>query len=471
MRRRARGLAVMLLVLLAPPLRGLIPATELRAAIPVGPAGRLPELPATSPPVATATPAVFVLSVEGTVTAGTARYVASGIRRAEREGAAAVVLRLNTPGGLVSATLDILRATARAGRPVVVWVAPSGGIAASAGAFILVGAHVAAMAPGTTVGAAMPVVVDPTGGETRAADEKTTRFLAGHMRSVARERGRPVEVAEAFVTENLTLDAREAREQGIADLLAEDFDELLSAIHGREVRTAAGPVTLETDGATARALGMSPGERLQDLVSNPQLAFLLLIGGAYALYLGLSAPGTLVPEVLGAIALLLGIFGLGLFQTNVAGVLLMALGFAFLLAEAFTPTFGALGIGGALALLLGAILLPREPLMPTGWHRAFQGTAAGAVLAAAAISFTAVAAVLRARRQRRRAGPPLEDRFGVATTDLEPEGSVRLAGELWRARAAGGKRVAAGTRVEVVSRDGLLLTVRPAEPARPPGRE
>ncbi len=402
---------------------------------------------------------VMVLEVDGVITGGVGTYLASRVRAAGPAGFGLVVVRLNTPGGLVSATLEAVSAFAEATLPVVTFVGPPGAIAASAGAFLAVGSHLAAMAPGTTVGAAMPVVLSP-GGRTEPADDKTVNFLAGHMRSLARERGRPPGIAERFVTENLTLDSVEAREAGIVELLAADLDDLLRRLDGRELVVGEERLVLRTAGAEVMPVAMTPGESLQHLVSNPQLAFVLLIGGAWAVYLGLTLPGTLVPEVLGAVALVLGIYGLGLFANNVAGLILMALGLGFLVGEAFTPTFGVLGAGGALSLLLGALLLPREPLMPGGWFADFRATAVGAVVVVTAITFIVVGQVVRSRRARPHVAVPEVGPVAVVLEPLDPVGSVRVGHEVWSARAAEGQ-VPAGARVRVIGREGLLLVVEP----------
>lgn len=415
-------------------------------------------------------PTVVVVRVDDLITAGMAEFIVEELERAQDLGVPAVVIQLNTPGGLVDATLKILQAISQAEVPVITWVGPPGAIAASAGSFILVAGHVAAMAPGTTTGAAMPVTLDPAGGEPQPAEEKTINFLAGHLRSLARARGRPADVVEEFVTENRTLEADEALELGVVDLVAEDVDALLKAVDGRTVRLPGErEATLHTADAPVEEARMTLQRRFQHLVSNPELAFLLLVGGAYGLYLGLVSPGTLVPETLGAILVLLGIYGLGLFETSLTGILLVLLGLAFLIAEAFVTTHGILAVAGAISLALGALLLPREPLLPGPWLIAFRNTAVGVALAFAALSGLVLTAVVRTRRQRAREGTGAEfPRRGRTTTPLSPEGWVRLGGELWRARSEG-QAVPAGVEVEVVAREGLTVVVRPVGPAQPAG--
>ncbi|HEY8449482.1 MAG TPA: NfeD family protein [Bacillota bacterium] len=412
-------------------------------------------------------PRVRVAHVEGLITAGTAAFVDDAIAAAAEAGDDALLIVLDTPGGLVDATIEIIQAMAAAPLPVIVYVGPSGAIAASAGSFILVAGHVAAMAPGTTTGAAMPVAIDPTGqGPPAAADEKTIRFLAGHLRSLARERGRPVDIVERFVTENLTLDATEALERGVIDVIAASPEQLLEQIDGRAVRLGEREHVLRTAGAERVDAQMSASQRFKHLVSNPQLAFLLLIGGAYALYFGLASPGTLIPETLGAVLVLLGLYGLGLFGTNLAGLLLIGLGLVFLVLEWFAPTHGALTAAGAVSILLGALLLPAEPLLPDAWFSGFRATAIGLAIGAGLLSALTTGAILRSRRKVQPYPTGGVAPRGRVVETLSPTGRVRVGGELWWARSADGSTVTAGSEIEVVGREGLTLIVRAVERER-----
>jgi len=409
-------------------------------------------------------PKVVVLDIDGMITAGTAAYLTDRInkigeektRAGKAQAKNAVIIRINTPGGLVDATLDILRTFSASPVPVVTFVAPSGSIAASAGSFLLVGSHVAAMAPGTTVGAAMPVEINPAGGQRRAADEKTISFLAGHMKSIAAQKGRPPEIAAAFVTDNLTLNTDMAVKSGVVDLIAADLPSLLKKLDGRKVKLQKETVTLKTAGAVVMELPMTTVEKLQNKVSNPQVAFLLLLAGAAALFFGLSAPGTVVLETLGAILLVLGIYGMGLFSTNTAGIAFIVLGLGLITAEIFTPTFGVLGMGGVISLVLGALLLPQEPLLPNKWYHIFRGTVLGGVSVLALVLLTVVAAVIRSRRSRNLKRIPKE---GKVIEELNPEGLVKVEGELWRAKSK--SPVSQNTTVIVTGRKGLTLLVEP----------
>ncbi len=407
---------------------------------------------------------VVVIEVEGMITTGQQNFIIRQVADAEAKGAQLLVIILDTPGGLVDATIKINQAIMSAALPVAVLVAPSGAIAASAGSFIVLSADIAAMAPGTTIGAAHPVELTPEG--SAPADEKTTAFLAEHLRSLAKAKGRPADVAEKFVTENLSLSAWDAEEAGIIDMLASGLTDLLSSLDGTTVEKEGLEYHLNTPAAPLRYPGMTLSEKMQNLLSDPQVAFLLLMVGLLGLYFGFSNPGTFVPEVLGGILLIMGIYGIGLFDTNTTGIVLLLLGVGLIIAEIFTPGFGVLGLGGALSLMAGAVLLPFEPLMSADWYGSFRLTAIGIVLAVILLAAALTAAVIYSRRRWKDGGsyfnPPQR---GIAVSDLAPEGQIKARGELWLARSDDGSRIEAGTGVEIVRAETLYLWVRPLESA------
>ncbi len=405
---------------------------------------------------------IYVVEVDGAVTAGLRSFLERQIEAAEDDGAQLFVLQMNTPGGLVDATLKINELFLNADFPVAVLVAPSGAIAGSAGAFILVSSDIAAMAPGTTVGAAMPVAISPEGAE--ATDDKTIQFYASHMRSMAKEQGRPEDLAEKFVTENLTLDAREALEEGMIEHLAGSVPELLEALDGSEIEKQGVTHQLNTVDAPIEQPEMNLREGLQDWLSDPQISFFVLMIGFLGIYFGLSAPGTIVPEVSGLILLVLGIYGLGLFDTNTTGIIMLLLGAGLIAAEIFTSGFGILGIGGAASLLAGAVLLPTEPLMEADWYGTFLVTVVGTVIGLLIIVLVVAQRVLHSRRQHKGGStyfnPPEK---GVVIEELNPEGMIKSRGELWKARSSDNQRIPKGTEVEVEKAETLQLWVRPAE--------
>lgn len=414
-------------------------------------------------PVAAEQPVIYTISVNDMVTAGTAKHIQRGLILAENNGADAAVILLNTPGGLVTATLDILQAMSASNIPVITYVSPEGAIAASAGVFILINGHIAAMSPGTTCGAAMPVTMPAPGEETRAADQKTINFLAGHIKSTAGERGRPGDLAEKFVTENLTLENNEALEQGIVDLNANSLSELTDKIHGMKTRTKAGDMVMNTAGAGIKDIPMNLSEQAIDVFSNPTLAMILLMLGIYGLIIGFYSPGFYLPEVLGSICLITGLAGIGLFQGNLTAGLLILLGIGLLVAEFFAPTHGALGTGGIISIILGILFFPAEPLMPTGWFAMFKVMAFGTGVIGAVLVFIVVLGVSRLRRRKPAHGEAeFINKTGVVVEELKPSGQIKLKGEIWQAFSKNGHTIGTGEKVKVIERRGLNLIVEPA---------
>lgn len=414
------------------------------------------------------TPLVLTVQVDDMITAGTTAQIRRSIEEAENRQADALVILLNTPGGLVDATLDIVSLMAESQVPVITYVSPQGAIAASAGAFILLGGDVAAMTPGTTTGAAMPVTLSPGEEGAQTADDKTVLFLAGHIRSIAESRNRPGDVAERFVTENLTLSTREALEAGIIDLTAVNLASLLEEVHGREVFIDGERVVLHTSGASVEAMEKSLTERITHLISNPQITFILLLLGVYGLIIGFGNPGTFVPEVMGAIALVLALFGLGMFEINIFAMVLILLGLGLLVAEALTPTYGVLGTGGVISLVLGILYLPMEPLVARRWLVQFRLMAIGVGAVGAVFLVVLLGGLMRLRRLPVKMGSHEFSReMGVAVTPLQPEGMIQIRGELWKAKTLHNETLPEGTRVWVVERRQLLCLVERAEEAVP----
>ncbi|HZK17771.1 MAG TPA: nodulation protein NfeD [Clostridia bacterium] len=417
----------------------------------------------------TVVPPIAMLDVSGMITQGTASYLDRGIKSlTERENPVqAVIINLNTPGGLVDATLDILGTFSESPVPVISYVSPSGAIAASAGSFILVGSHIAAMAPGTTTGAAMPIELAPTG-ERNAADEKTISFLAGHMESIASLRGRPPEIAAAFVTENLTLNSEEALKSKIIDYESSSLGTLLDQINNTEVKMEEETITLVTKGAEIINVPMNFSEDLQNKVSDPQIAFLLLAAGAAALYFGLSTPGTVVLETLGALLLILAVYGMGLFSTSATGIILIVLGLVLIAAELFTAATGVFAVGGAASIILGALLFPQEPLLPGNWYSLFLKTVFGTGIVLALTGILIATAVIRSRRKRYTAKQPLKT--GRVVKEINPVGMVKVRGELWRAKAVDNIPISVDTLVTVTERKGLTLLVEPQKQTNKGGK-
>lgn len=396
-----------------------------------------------------------VVELDGVVHAVSAAHVVSAIDRADAAGAPLLVLRLNTPGGYDTAMRQVVDRMLSARTPIAAFVAPSGARAASAGFVIALAADVAAMAPGTNMGAAHPV-----GGGAETDDvmrQKVTADAAAYVRSKAERRGRPVEWAEKAVTESRSYTEREAVEHGLADLVANDLTALLTALEGREVRRFdGGRVTLRVAGHALATERMTWRQEVLATIARPEILFLLLLGALAGLGTEISHPGLLFPGVVGALCLVLFLFASQIVPINGAGVALVLLAIALFAAEVKVTSYGLLTVGGLVSMILGAMMLIDAPVPDM---RVPLGTIVPAALAFAAGAFALVRLVVQAQRRVPVTGEQgLIGQHGVAETDVAPEGWVRVAGERWRALAEGG--VSAGDRVVVAGLDGLTLHVR-----------
>ena len=407
---------------------------------------------------------IYVLKIQGTITEGTALDIVEGLREAEEMGAEAVLIELNTPGGLVDSTLKITEAILNSEVPVITYVTPKGAIAASAGSFILVSGNIAAMSPATTTGSAMPVEIGMEG--RKAADEKTINFFAGHMESIAEERGRNATQAKRFVTDNDALNENIALERGIIDLIAEDETELLDEVDGMTVKIGNENKTLATKNANLYIKEKSVRSSLLELIGNPQIAIILLMVGIYGLIFGFMSPGTYVPEMIGAICLILALYGMGLFDVNMFGVLLIIIAVILFIAEALTPTYGILTTGGFVCLIIGALVLIKGPILVNpDWYKGFLLTILGVAGASAVFFFFALGAVLKMRKRRAKVGA--EELIGKVTkaeTEINEEGgTIKVSGEIWNARTSGGENIEEGGKVEIIDRVGLTLIIKRKE--------
>ena len=402
--------------------------------------------------------AVHVLTYDGTVDPVMKGYIDRGIDEAERTDARAVVLRLDTPGGLVSSMEDIVKRINSSEVPVIVYIWPSGGHAASAGTFITYAGHVAAMAPDTRIGAASPV---GSGGEELddTLKDKATNDLVALITGLAEARGRNAEWAEDAVRHAIAANSREAVELHVVDFEANTLDSVLQQAEGRTVAVGEEhrEVTLRLVNAPVVENNRTFVERFLALISDPNIAFLLLSLGALALLIEILHPGLVAPGVFGAIALVLAFFSLGTLPTNWAAVALIVLAFTLFVAEVFVSGFGALGIGGAVALIMGGLLLTTTNNPQFQVNRWLIFSIAGFM---AVFFIMVMGAVLRTRRLPAYMGAQtLVGRPAVARSALDPEGFVFLEGGRWRATAEGGP-VAEGERVRITHVKGLRLTVR-----------
>ena len=404
---------------------------------------------------AVAGPKVIAVNLDGVIHPITAEIVNRAIQQAGRDNAAALLLRLNTPGGLLDATRQLDQALLKSPVPVITFVTPSGGRAASAGFFILEAGDVAAMAPGTNTGAASPVLLNQEMDKVMRA--KVENDSAAMLRTMMANRGRNVTVAETTVREAKSFTEREALDNHLIDLISPDERTLLTALQGREITRFDGKkVRLELAGAEVVEYEETFRERVISAIADPNLGFILLIAGALGLYVEFSSPGLVFPGVMGAISLLLGLSSLSVLPINWVGVALLVLSLAFFVAEAKFATHGVLGIGGTVAMIFGAVLLvDAPPALRIHW-----ATAIAVAVPFALITMFLVTLVLRARRNKVVTGQQgMIAEIGEARTALDPRGKVFVHGEYWDAESA--VPVDAGTRVRVTDVDGLVLKVEP----------
>lgn len=415
-----------------------------------------------APEAAGGTPGeIRVLHLDGIINPVSARYVVRGIEAADDEGAAAVVIVMDTPGGLLDSTRDMIGTILNADVPVAVYVAPPGARAASAGTFITLAAHVAAMAPNTTIGAATPV----SGEGTELPEDvrnKAVNDAAAYIRTIATERGRNAEWAEEAVREAVSVSAQEALELDVIDLVVTDTAELIAKMDGRTVTLSGGvEATLETADAPTVEVSMSPFEEFLLVLSDPNIALILLSLGSLGIYFELSNPGSFLPGVVGSIFLILALFSLGTLPINYAGLALLVLGLALLGAEIFVASGGILGIGGAVAFLLGGLLLIDDTQAP--FLEVSRPLIWGITIGLTAFVLFAVQAVMRTRRRPAYIGG--NDAIGQIAEVRGPN-TVFMHGELWRATRSDESDASAletGSHVRVLGRRGLDLLVAPEE--------
>jgi membrane-bound serine protease (ClpP class) len=403
---------------------------------------------------------IYKVEVHDIIHGVSAKHIIRTIEKAAADDAELVLIELGTPGGLYDSTRDIIEAILSSERPVVVYVAPAGAHAASAGFLILLAADVAAMAPGTNTGAATPV--SGTGQEIEETlAKKIQSDAAAYARSIAERRGRPPEVAEKAVTEAKSWTAQEALAERLIDQIAASEAELLSKLDGAAIRRSDGAeARVATAGASIVLQEMSTKDRILSVVANPNIAILLGLIGLAGLYLEFSNPGSLVPGIVGAICLLLAAFAFEILPVTAVGILLLLVGFGLLVAEAFTPSFGALGAGGVVSILIAALMLFEEQPLPTPALEVSLSVILPVTIFLAAVTIFMGRKVLEAQRHVPVTGQEgLLGKIGTARTEIEGRGKIFIHGEYWDARAK--ERIAQGAKVKVVGIEGLTLDVEP----------
>ncbi len=425
---------------------------------------------ATSLAVAAA-PRAYVLDLKGAVGPVSADYIVRGLERASEEHAAVVVLRMDTPGGLDSAMRDIIRAILASPVPVVGYVSPGGARAASAGTYILYACQVAAMAPGTNLGAATPVSLfggfsppKPDASQKAQPDQirppdaeaaKVTNDAVAYIRGLAKLRGRNADWAEQAIRQAASLPVDEALKLNVIDLVADNLPQLLEKLNGRTVQVGGAARTLDLTGVKVVRLEPDLRTRLLATITDPNVAFILLLVGVWGLVFEFSHPGIFAPGVIGSICLLLGLLALSIIPVNLAGLGLTLLGLGLMASEAFVPSFGALGIGGVIAFALGAMMTFDAPGYRLAWP-----VVAGATAVSVVLLMLVLGMLVRTRRLPPSTGEAtLTHARGEVIAWSGSEGEVRVSGERWRARAQ--TPLTVGTSVRIVGRDGLTLDVEP----------
>ena len=401
---------------------------------------------------------VNLIVIDGGINPAVNDYIRESIQRAHAGNARALIIQLDTPGGLLSSTRSIVKEMLSAPLPVIVYVAPSGAGAGSAGVFITMAANIAAMAPGTNIGAAHPVA--GSGQEVKGVmGEKIENFTASFSETIAQRRGRNTEFAIQAVRRSISITDQEALDKRVIDLIALDVSDLLKQASGREVDVAGVKRTLDFDGVSVLRFEMGLKQRVLNILAHPNVAYLLMMAGILGLYMEFSNPGALFPGIAGGIALLLALASFQVLPINYAGLLLIGLGLCLLVAEAFLPSFGLLGISGVVSLGLGSLLLfdveGSDLSVDPSIILAAVGTLSACVL---------VVTILVVKSQRRKATLGFEGligEFGEVRERLDLKGKVFVHGEVWNAE--GSERLQPGDRVEVVGHDGMTLKVRRVE--------
>jgi membrane-bound serine protease (ClpP class) len=397
---------------------------------------------------------VDLLTIDGVISPVTVRLVESALDRARTEGARALVIQLDTPGGLERSMRTIAQRILNAEVPVVVYVAPTGARAASAGVFITLAGHVAAMAPATNIGAAHPVAVG--GGGDKESLKKIENDAAAFIRTLAVERGRNAEWAEKAVRQSVSITERETLRLRVIDLVADSVPDLLEKIDGRTVKMTRGPVKLATRAAVVAPFEIGLRDRFLNVITDPNVAYILMMLGVLGLFFELSNPGVIVPGVIGGISLILAFYAFQSLPINFAGLLLILLGIVLLIAEIKVVSHGVLAIGGVIAMALGSLMLFEAPAV--SFRISWWLLAASVGLVAAGFLVTMAAGARALRRPPMLGARGMIGTTGVARGALAPEGHVHVAGELWRAVAEGGP-IDDGRPVRVVGVEGLTLKV------------
>ena len=393
----------------------------------------------------------FVIELEGPINPATAEFVTRGLQKAKERGAILVIIQMDTPGGLASSMRTIVKAILNSPVPVVVYVGPRGAGAASAGVMVTVAGHVAAMARGTNIGAAHPV---SAGGKDIGGtmSEKVVNDMASYARGIAEQKGKNGQWVEKAIRESVSITAEEAKGKKVVDLVVDDLDDLLNSLDGRVVDLPSGKTILKTGGLKRIHYKPDLRDKILKIISDPNIAYILMMIGLAGLYFELSHPGAIFPGVIGAISLILAFFSFQTLPVNYAGVVLIFLAIIFFIAEVKVASYGILSIGGLIALTLGSLMLFENMRVSLTLMMPTIVLVGGFFVVVAGVAFRA----LRAKPTGGADG--LMGETGVVKESIEPEGMVFVHGETWRASSV--ERIEPGETVEIIGINGLLLTVR-----------
>ena len=402
----------------------------------------------------------IVLKVDGVINPVSAEYIISGIKEASISKAELLIIQLDTPGGLDSSMRMIIKEMMASSVPIVVYVSPSGSRAASAGAFITIAAHIAAMSPGTNIGAAHPVNMG--GKMDREMSKKVENDAAAYIISLAKKRGRNEVWAEKAVRKSVSISEDEAKKENVIDIVTENIDLLLKEVNGRKVEVEGGAKTINTEGIKLKYIEMTLRQRILDTLSNPNIAYMLMLLGFYGLFFELSNPGAILPGIVGAISLILAFYSLQALPVNYAGLLLILLGIILFILEIKVVSYGALTLGGIISLVLGSIMLIESP---APYMKISLYLILPAAMGTAAFFLFLVGAGIKAQRKKPTTGKEgLMGEIGIAQSDImgstgsPSEGKVFVHGELWDAHSS--DEIKSGSEVVVTGVEGLKLKVK-----------
>ncbi len=403
---------------------------------------------------------IYLLRLEGTINPITAQYIVDGIQEAEINQAECIIIQMDTPGGLDNSMRRIIKEILNSSTPIVLYVFPQGARAASAGAFIMLAANIAVMAPGTNIGAAHPVAI----GEGQIDEETRSKIVndaAAYIKSITNIRGKNEELAEKFVRESISITEQEALENNIIDFVAVDLDQLLFMLDGVKTTTRSGEIRLNTLNKDIFKYEMSIKDLFLHALTNPNIAYILLFLGIYGILGEFSSPGTFFPGIFGTICLILAFVSFQMIPINIAGIFLIVVGIVLFIFEIYTPTFGLLTIGGITSLTLGSFMLTKD-MAP--FLKISSSVIITMVIFTGLFFLFAITKGIKIQWKKPIAGKEnMIDLIGITKTELNPNGQISVQGEIWRAATSDNEPINKGEKVKIIKVEGLTLIVQKIE--------